>query len=405
MRGEMAGSPDRASFGTAGTPAAPRSLSAATGGPRRLLSFTSFRSSSGECRLIGLPPKRNEHAFFNSLLERNGILVLPVRSEDLVETVREGLLVLDADLNVRFANRAFYQTFSVQESETIGRKVYDLGDGQWDIPALRTLLESIIPTEATVEAFEVDHTFPAIGRRWMRVNARKVYRPGDNTQQILLAIDDVTERRIVEAERAAAFEQAEMLLQELNHRVMNSLSIISSVIRMEARQLSDDAAQAAFARVAARVMAVAELYKTLSSSKSVEAVDAPLFLGAICDDVVNALQAERAPIRLETAIDTFSLSSRKAIAVGLVLNELLTNAVKYAFSERDDGEINVTVRHTDGEVRLSVLDNGAGIDENARVDSGVGGKLIDMFSRQLDGQITRHSDSSGTNAQLVFPLI
>ncbi|MEF2549664.1 histidine kinase dimerization/phosphoacceptor domain -containing protein [Aurantimonas sp. E1-2-R+4] len=335
--------------------------------------------------------------------------MLPVRAEDLVETVREGLLVLDADFTVLFANRAFYRAFSVQESETIGRKVYDLGDGQWDIPALRTLLESIIPTEATVEAtvesFEVDHTFSVIGRRLMRVNARKLYRPGNNMQQILLAIEDVTERRKIEAERTAALEQAEGLLQELNHRVMNSLSIISSVISMEARLLSDGAAQAAFARVAARVMAVAELYKTLSSSKSAEAVDSCSFLGAICDDVVNALQAERAQIRLETAIDTFSLSSKKAIAVGLVLNELLTNAVKYAFIEREDGEINVTVRHTDGEVRLSVLDNGAGIDENARVDSGVGGKLIDMFSRQLDGQITRHSDSSGTNARLVFPLV
>ncbi len=331
--------------------------------------------------------------------------MLPVGLKDLVDTVREGLLVLGADLTVRFSNRAFYQTFSVSEAETIGRKVYDLGDGQWDIPALRTLLETIIPTEASVEDFEVDHTFPVIGRRVMRVNARKVHRPGNNSQQILLAIDDVTERRQTEAERAAAFERAETLLQELNHRVMNSLSIISSVISMEGRQFSDDAAQAAFARIAARVMAVAELYKTLSNSKSVEAVEAPSFLGAICHDAVNALQDERAPIRLETAIDTFSLSSKKAIAVGLVLNELLTNAVKYAFGERDDGEIKVTVRHADGEVRLSVSDNGAGIDENARVDSGVGGKLIDMFSRQLDGEITRRSDSSGTNAQLVFPLI
>ena len=104
---------------------------------------------------------------------------------DVVETIREGLLVLEPDLTIRFANRSFCHTFAVAPEDTVGRKLYELGNGQWDIPKLRTALETIISGRTTIEAFEVDHLFPSIGRRIMVLNARKVYRPGNNTQQIL----------------------------------------------------------------------------------------------------------------------------------------------------------------------------------------------------------------------------
>ena len=120
---------------------------------------------------------------------------------DLVETIREGLLVLDPDLTVRFANRSFCGTFAVVPEDTVGRKLYELGNGQWDIPKLRTSLETIISGRKTIEAFEVEYFFPSTGRRTMVLNARKVYQPGNGTQQILLAIEDVTEmgRRLVRA--------------------------------------------------------------------------------------------------------------------------------------------------------------------------------------------------------------
>ncbi|MCB1885259.1 MAG: PAS domain-containing protein [Geminicoccaceae bacterium] len=325
-------------------------------------------------------------------------------AQGIVDTLREPLLVLDGDLGVIAASRSFYRSFGVEETATIGARLPELGNGQWNIPALLDLLERVVPEHATVEGFEVAHDFPGIGRRTMLLNARKIFREGNNTKTFLLAIEDVTDRRRLEAERAAALAGTEALLQELSHRVMNSLSIISAVVSMEGRQLSDEAAKAAFERLSARVMAVAELYKSLSVSKSVEAIDAPAFLGSICEDVVRSLQDGRFPVRLDAAIDPFLISTRQAIAVGLVLNELLTNAIKYAFKGRDDGLIRVAVRHAGGAVDLSVADNGAGIDADARVDSGVGQKPIDLFSLQLDGRLTRHSDAGGTRVRLVFRL-
>jgi PAS domain S-box-containing protein len=119
----------------------------------------------------------------------------------IVETVREPLVVLDGQLRVLSANLAFYRSFGVAAPDTEGRLLYDLGNGQWNIPRLRTLLEEILPQRSAFEAFEVDHDFPGVGRRTMLLNARKL-RQAD-TERILLAVEDVTERRRAEAERLA----------------------------------------------------------------------------------------------------------------------------------------------------------------------------------------------------------
>jgi PAS domain S-box-containing protein len=117
----------------------------------------------------------------------------------IVDTIREPLLILDGRLRVQSANRAFYQTFQVAPGETEGRLLYDLGNRQWDIPRLRTLLEEILPQRTSFDDFEVAHDFPDIGRKVMLLNARKLRQAG--TELILLALEDVTERRQAEAKR------------------------------------------------------------------------------------------------------------------------------------------------------------------------------------------------------------
>ncbi|MGV1848755.1 MULTISPECIES: PAS domain-containing protein [unclassified Rhizobium] len=126
-----------------------------------------------------------------------------ISAQDIVDTLRDGLLVLTSDLTVISANRAFYAMFKVSEPETVGRKLNDLGNRQWNIDALKRLLEDILPTENSVEGFEVDHVFTGLGRKVMLLNARKVVCSGDSSHFLLLAIDDVTEARVsqIEAER------------------------------------------------------------------------------------------------------------------------------------------------------------------------------------------------------------
>lgn len=125
-------------------------------------------------------------------------------TESIVDTVREPLLVLNADLRVQSASRSFYRNFRVTPEETEGRHLYELGNGQWDIPALRKLLEEILPQNTAFHDFEVEHTFPTIGPKTMLLNARRIHRDGDRTELILLAIEDITERRQAEEARREA---------------------------------------------------------------------------------------------------------------------------------------------------------------------------------------------------------
>src|SRR5580658_2988128 len=118
-----------------------------------------------------------------------------IDASEIVETVPSALIILDKNLNITSANPAFYQTFRTNRAETEGCHIFALGNGQWDIPAIHTLLETVIPHRASVEKFEVEHDFPAIGRRIMLVNARKIVRPGIHDGSILLAIEDVSDER------------------------------------------------------------------------------------------------------------------------------------------------------------------------------------------------------------------
>lgn len=115
--------------------------------------------------------------------------------EGIVETIREPLLVLDRDLRIVTASRSFYEFFKVKPEETVGQFIYDLGDKQWDISKLRELLETILPQQTAFDNYEVEHDFVTIGRRTLLLNARQIEREVGKERIILLAIEDITERK------------------------------------------------------------------------------------------------------------------------------------------------------------------------------------------------------------------
>jgi len=134
----------------------------------------------------------------------------------IVETVREPLLILDSDLRVKLVNRSFYKTFHVSPEETEDRLVYELGDGQWDIPKLREFLEEILPQNSQFQDFEVEHDFPAIGRKTMLLNARRLRQEGTDTELLLLAVEDVTERKQAEEDLGNLTDALERRVAELD---------------------------------------------------------------------------------------------------------------------------------------------------------------------------------------------
>ena len=136
-------------------------------------------------------------------------------AENIVETVREPLVVLNADLKILTANHSFYDTFKVTPEETIGNFIYDLGNRQWDIPKLRVLFEEILPHDTVFNGYEVEHDFPGIGRKIILLNARQIFRKNIGSHIILLAMEDITERKLVEERISEVMRQQQAILDNI----------------------------------------------------------------------------------------------------------------------------------------------------------------------------------------------
>lgn len=164
-------------------------------------------------------------------------------AESIIDTVREPLIALDQDLRVVSASRSFYEFFRVKPGETVGQLIYDLGNKQWNIPRLRELLETILPQKATFDNYEVEHDFAGIGRRTMLLNARQIKRVLGKERIILLAIEDITERKHFETELRKAKEAAESanraksaFLANMSHEIrtpMNAILGFSQLLRRD----------------------------------------------------------------------------------------------------------------------------------------------------------------------------
>ncbi len=163
-----------------------------------------------------------------------GLIIQEAReyAENIVDTVREPLLILNADLRVITVNRAFCQVFKVKPEKAEKQLIYDLGNRQWDIPELREFLEKILPQRTTFDNFEVEHEFPVIGKRVMLLNAREIYRKEKKSKMILLAIEDITKTRRLE-------KMKDLLTQMIIHDLSNPLALISLNVQHLGTQLQN----------------------------------------------------------------------------------------------------------------------------------------------------------------------
>jgi len=145
-------------------------------------------------------------------------------AENIIATLREPFIVLDNNLRIKTANRCFYETFRVSPEETENQFIYDLGNRQWDIPKLRTLLEEVLSDHHSIHDFEIEHNFPTIGQKIMLLNARRFMSVDSRLSLILLAIEDITERKQVEA----AIEDSELRYRRLFETAQDAILILDA---------------------------------------------------------------------------------------------------------------------------------------------------------------------------------
>lgn len=323
----------------------------------------------------------------------------------IVNTIPEPFLVLDANLRVLVASRSFYATFKVDPDQTERRLLYALGDGQWDIPALRTMLETIIPDRVAMDGFEVEHDFPGIGRRVMMLNARKVIYQDSQDITILLAFQDISARRAIELEKEVILEQSQELLrqrailfEEMRHRVANSLQIIASILTLKARSVSSEETRAQLQDAHTRVMSVAIVQQHLHETPGIDQVEVKTYLEKLCAGLASSMVSDLQPVTITVLAEDGMIESAKAISLGLIVTELVINAIKYAFPKtKSDARILVTYEVDGADWNLIVSDNGVGKDDKqtAGPSSGLGTTIVQALAQQLGAKLDVQSKSGG----------
>ena len=328
--------------------------------------------------------------------------------EAIVDTVREPLIVLDDGLRVVVASRSFYRAFGVAQQESEGRLFYELGNGQRDIPALRELLAAVIPHHTTIEGFEVEHYFPIIGRKIMLLNARKVFYEGNNSTSLLVAIEDVTERRALEREKDDLLSQKDLLLQEMTHRINNSLQIIASILLLKAHTVQSEETRQHLQDAHERVMSVAAVQEQLHPTPFGAQIEVRPYLTKLSESLAASMIVDGQPVTIRVEAGEGSTTSEQAVSMGLIATELTINALKHAFPEGAKGQIVVSFDSTASAWRLSVSDDGVGISgplPEASVRIGLGTSIVEALTRQLGGRVTTSAAAPGTTVSVTVPQV
>lgn len=306
-------------------------------------------------------------------------------AESIIETVREPLIVLDSYLRVKTASRAFYKVFKVSPEEIKGKFIYDLGNRQWDIPKLRKLLEEIIPMNNQFQDFEVEHEFPGIGRKTMLLNSRRIYREDIGTQAILLAIEDITERkRADEALKnyAAELEEAnrlkDLFTDIMRHDLLNPLGIIKTATeQILFTETKDERAYNTLLMIKRNAEKLIDMIKSASMYAMLESAEklerSKLDLSKIFREVANNFkpQLEEKNMKLEYT----SKGECYVIAnpmIDAVFSNLLSNTIKYSPA---GNKIEVSIIDEKEHCKIYVKDWGYGIKDEDKA------KLFTRFQR------------------------
>ena len=229
---------------------------------------------------------------------------------------------------------------------------------------------------------------------------------------LIAAVEHVYERWRLkklreEQERAVreARDRAEFLLHEVNHRISNSLGLVAAMVRMQASTLKDPAAAQALQETQARIMAIGGVHRRLYMHSEIGLVALNDYLQFLTEELQDTLRDQEHPIDIKLVADSITVSTDKAIPIGVIVGELTTNAYKYAYPNGTAGEIRVTLKQMEsGRAELRVDDDGIGYDESDRArGTGLGSKLLKAMAVSLRGEIFKHPVTRGTCISMIFP--
>lgn len=311
------------------------------------------------------------------------------------------LLLLDGSLNIIAASTSFGTTFGLASANVAGRTLAELGVGEWAAPQLGALLAATASGSAEVDAYELDWERPGHDACRLVLNARKLAYEDSETVRVLVSIADVTQIRLTERLRDEALHDKDVLLQELQHRVANSLQIVASVLLQSAKRVNSDDSRRHLYDAHHRIMSVAAVQKQLAVSRQGNVALQP-YLTELCRSVGASMIRDHDQISLKLDSDETVTSADASISLGLIVTELVINALKHAFPGHRHGIISVDYQASGSDWTLSVGDDGVGMPADpSSSPAGLGTSIIQALSKQLRAHVVVTDSQPGTKVSIV----
>lgn len=316
------------------------------------------------------------------------------------------LVLLDGDLNVIAAGASFFSAFQIDPAGAVGEPFLSLGDGEWNLPRLRSLLTATLSGTVEVDAYQMELKSKRLGApRSLLLNAHLLAYGDGAAVRLLLGISDITDARASERLKDDLLREKAILLQEVQHRVANSLQIIASVILQSARKSGSDETRTHLTDAHSRVMSVAALQQQLSVSRLGEVALKPYF-DQLCVSVGASMIRDHDQLSLHVDCDDSAVNADVSVSFGLIVTELVINSLKHAFPGGREGLITVSYRSQGPDWTLSVADNGVGMPKDGEsATPGLGTSIVEALANQLHARVQVTGGHPGTTVSIIHTRI
>lgn len=319
----------------------------------------------------------------------------------VVMSSHEPLLFLTQDLRIIAASASFCDAFGIDPSTVYGKRVGELGEGEWAMPTLVSLLTAAASGNERIESYEIDLRRPGHGQRNLVVNARALDDGDTDNVRLLLAVNDVTDIRNETRVKDKLVLDNSILMQEVQHRVANSLQIIASVLMQSARRVQSEEARGYLQSAHHRVMSIAALQRQLSVSGT-GTVSLRSYLNQLAQSLGASMIPDPERIAIRVDVDSSTVDAGVSVSLGLIVTELVINSLKHAFPDEQGGEIRIDYHASGEDWTLSVVDNGIGMPTGADAPkAGLGTGIVEALVNNLDASLTYSDAGPGTAATIV----
>ena len=323
----------------------------------------------------------------------------------VVESSAAPLLLIDGDMRLLAASDSFYHIFDLPRADSIGQFVFALDGGRWDMSRLRSALAASLTAQTAINAYELDLPSQDHGKRRLVIKAQRLDYLEDGAVRILISIADVTDARLAEKLTGDLLREKTVLLKELQHRIANSLQIIASVLMQSALKVQSKEAKHHLQNAHHRVMTIASVQQQLAASDS-DVVRLRPYLTQLCRSIGASMIHDPKQLTLMVRSDNATVPSNISVSLGLIVTELVINALKHGFPDGQAGQIDVDYSARAGNWTLAVSDNGIGMPVAPDIAvSGLGSSIIEALAKQLHATVSVADNCPGTAVSITHTKV